>query len=76
MIIELIDIGPRESVAVGLRIDSHDSDPRDGNGNEASDLFNPGAEIDDSITVQAAVSGPFDADTNEFSVDSDNLEAK
>jgi hypothetical protein len=74
-IVESIDIGPGESVAVGLRIDSRDSNPRDSDG-EGSNLLSPGAEIDGSITVKAEVDGQFGADDNEVSQDSDDLEAK
>lgn len=73
--VESIDIGPGESVAVGLRIDSRDSNPRDSDG-EGSNLLSPGAEIDGSITVKAEVDGQFGADDNEVSQDSDDLEAK
>lgn len=75
LIVESIDIGPGESVAVGLRIDSRDSDPRDSDG-EGSDLLSPGTEIRGSITVEARVDGPFGADKNNNSEDSNNLEAK
>lgn len=75
IIVESIDIGPGESVAVGLRIDSRDSDPRDSDG-EGSDLLSPGTEIRGSITVEAKVDGPFGADKNNNSEDSNNLEAK
>jgi hypothetical protein len=75
VIVESIDIGPGESVAVGLRIDSRDSDPRDSDG-EGSDLLSRDSEIRGSITVEAKVDGPFGADKNNNSEDSNNLEAK
>jgi hypothetical protein len=71
--IETVDIGPGESVAVGLRIDTRDNKPRDGDGQgEPENRITSGDPISGSITIQA------DRDiTNgvDVSKNGDNLEA-